>query len=100
MKFNNNSHFPYTYGDRVENDNSRFSDLVVKVAKNKKVQNIGNSILWITWFVGSNSVTASAIPIEYGEAASQCSETLSNTAAAAAAGPDIGKIEQYFFHFF
>ena len=37
-KFNNNPHFPFTYGDSVENDGERLSDSVVNMLKNKQVQ--------------------------------------------------------------
>ena len=36
--FNENPHFPFTYGDNVENDGERLSDSIVYKLKNKQVQ--------------------------------------------------------------
>ena len=86
MKFNEKPHFPYTYGDKVENDNNRISDIVVKISKNKRVQNVASAALWAGFYVGSNSGPAIAVPIEYGEAAAEAASQASQT-------PAIGKIE-------
>lgn len=37
-KFNKKPHFPFTYGDKVDNDDTWASNMIIKVAKNKKVQ--------------------------------------------------------------
>ena len=34
--FNKNPHFPYTYGDLLENDEKRVSDSIVNLIQNKK----------------------------------------------------------------
>jgi hypothetical protein len=62
--FNDKPFFPYTYGDKIANDNNRISDVVVKIAKNKRVQNATSVALWFGFYVGSNSAPAIAVPIE------------------------------------
>jgi hypothetical protein len=86
--FNKKCHFPYTYGDKVKNDNNRISDSVVKIAKNNRIQNIGSTFLWIAYYVGSNSAPASAIPPEYGQAAAEAVSRIPET-------PAPGKLEGF-----
>ena len=69
--FNETPHFPYTYGELLENDGKRVSDRIVNLVKNKKFQSCVVSVLSTIFTLGSYARPASAIPIEYGEAANQ-----------------------------
>lgn len=71
MKFNEKPHFPLTYGDKVENDDTRLSNSVVKVANNKRVQSYLGALAAAFFTLGSYAQPIAAIPPEYGDAASQ-----------------------------
>lgn len=66
--FNNKACYPYTYGDKDE-QNPKVSDYVVKVAKNQRFQRYMGSVGFAMLTVVSRAQPVTAIPPEYGEAA-------------------------------
>ena len=68
--------FPYSYGDITPEDELRFSDYVVEILKNPKVQNYATSLALTFFALSSYANPASAIPPEYGEVASQFAENV------------------------
>lgn len=65
--FNETPHFPYTYGDLIENDEKRFSNRIVNLFQNKKFQNYAGAVAYAIYCVGSQAARAGAIPPEAGE---------------------------------
>ena len=72
--FNENPHFPFTYGDDVPNDGHRLSDYFVNKLSEKKTQNYLVSIAIATLALGSQAAPADGIPPEYGEAAANVAQ--------------------------
>lgn len=72
--FNENSHFPFTYGDDVRNDGQRLSDYVVNKLSDKKTQNHLVNIVIALVALGSQAAPVNAIPPEYGEAAANVAQ--------------------------
>lgn len=66
---NEKPHFPYTYGDKVSNDDRRLSNYVAELMKSKKFQNYVTAVFVAVLALGSCARASSAIPPEYGEAA-------------------------------
>lgn len=66
--FNEKPHFPYTYGDLIEDDGVRLSDHVVNVAKSERFKNHLVSVAGALVTIGFYAAPVSAIPPEYGEA--------------------------------
>lgn len=64
---NKTPHFPYTYGDLVENDETRFSNRVIDLVQNKDFQKYGDKIVYAIYYVGSQAAPVGAIPPEVGE---------------------------------
>ena len=67
--FNTKPHYPYTYGDDVENDGERLSDCVVDKFKDKNFTSHLGAVSLAVLALGSHAATSNAIPPEYGEAA-------------------------------
>lgn len=67
--FNTNPHFPFTYGDGVENDGERLSDYVVNKFKDKNFTSHLGAVALAILTLGSYAAPSNAIPPEYGEAA-------------------------------
>lgn len=67
--FNTKPHFPFTYGDNIENDGQRLSDYIVNKLSDEKTQNYLGAIFVAILALGSQVAPANAIPPEYGEAA-------------------------------
>lgn len=65
--FNETPHFPYTYGDLVENDETRFSNRIVNLFQNKNFQNYTGAVAYAIYYLGSQAAPAGAIPPEVGE---------------------------------
>ena len=61
-KFNNNPHFPFTYGDSVENDGERLSDSIVNMLKNKQVQSYLGAVAMAVLALGSQARPTNAAP--------------------------------------
>lgn len=92
---NTKPHFPYTYGDDVENEGRRLSDCIVNKLSDKKTQTYLGGVAVAVLTLGSQAAPANAIPPEYGEAAN---EIINQAAQNGAAGgvpvaPPIGRIE-------
>ena len=60
--FNKNTHFPFTYGDNVENDGERLSDFIVNKLKNKQVQAYLGSVALAILALGSQAQPTNAAP--------------------------------------
>lgn len=69
-EFNEKPHFPFTYGDDVENDGKRMSDYVVNKFKDKDFRNHLGAVAFTAFTLGSFAGPSNAIPPEYGETAS------------------------------
>lgn len=67
--FNTKPHFPYTYGDDVENEGRRLSDCIVNKLNDKKTQTYLGGVAMAVLTLGNQAAPANAIPPEYGEAA-------------------------------
>jgi hypothetical protein len=67
--FNKTPHFPYTYGDDIENDGQRLSDFIVNKLSQKETRNYLGAIFLAILTLGSQAAPSNAIPAEYGEAA-------------------------------
>lgn len=63
-KFNNNPHFPFTYGDSVENDGERLSDSIVNMLENKQVQSYLGAVAMAVLALGSQARPTNAAPAE------------------------------------
>lgn len=61
-KFNNNPHFPFTYGDSVENDGERLSDSIVNMLENKQVQSYLGAVAMAVLALGSQARPTNAAP--------------------------------------
>jgi len=61
-KLNNNPHFPFTYGDSVENDGERLSDSIVNMLKNKQVQSYIGAVAMAILALGSQAQPTNAAP--------------------------------------
>ena len=86
--FNEKPNFPITYGDTNIENEKRLSDYVVTVANNRRVQNHLGAVVIAAFTLGMYAQAASAIPAEYGEAASE----ILNQGGGAPAVPPIGDI--------
>ena len=65
--FNETPNFPYTYGDSIENDETRFSNHIVNLFQNKKFQKYVGALAYSAYCLGSQAAPAGAIPPEVGE---------------------------------
>lgn len=70
-QFNNKPHFPYTYGDKVKDDETRISVKIVEQLSKKRTQNYLKSIVVAIIMLGSQAAPVNAIPPEYGEFAAE-----------------------------
>jgi hypothetical protein len=64
---NETPHFPYTYGDLIENDETRFSNRIIDLIQDKGFQNYAAAIVYVVYYIGSQAVPVGAIPPEVGE---------------------------------
>lgn len=65
--FNTKSNFPYTYGDLIENDETRFSNHVIDLFQNKDFQKYASAVAYAIYFLGCQATHVGAIPTEVGE---------------------------------
>lgn len=65
---NEKPHFPYTYGDLIEANETRVSNHVINLVQNEKFQNHCISVASALVTLSFYATPASAIPPEYGEA--------------------------------
>src|SRR5210317_818900 len=67
--FNKTPHFPFTYGDDIENDGQRLSDFIVNKLSEKETRSYLGAIFLAILTLGSQAAPSNAISAEYGEAA-------------------------------
>lgn len=65
--FNETPHFPYTYGDLIENDETRFSNHIIDLIQNKDFQKYAGAVAYAIYSIGSQAAPVGAIPPEVGE---------------------------------
>ena len=73
-KFNSKPYFPYTYGDLVENDDTRFSHQVVNLIGSQEFQKRFFVIVSIASMLGSSATVANAMPPEAGAPIAELAE--------------------------
>lgn len=66
-KLNKKPNFPYTYGDSIENDETRFSNHVIDLFQNKDFQKYAGAIAYAIYYLGCQAAPVGAIPPEVGE---------------------------------
>jgi len=94
--FHEKPHFPFTYGDEVENDDKKLSTYIVNKLKEKRVQSYIGAVAIALLTLGSQAKPANAIPPEYGEAANEMLNRAAQNGAVAGGVPEvppIGKIQ-------
>ena len=90
--FNEKPHFPYTYGDLIENDETRVSNYIIDLVQSKEFQSYSASLAYAAYYLGSQAAPVRAVPPEAGEG-------IVNAAAQAEIGANVmvgdiqGKIE-------
>ena len=90
--FNEKPHFPYTYGDLIENDETRVSNYIIDLVQSKEFQSYSASLAYAVYYLGSQAAPVRAVPPEAGEG-------IVNAAAQAEIGANVmvgdiqGKIE-------
>lgn len=95
--FTEKANYPFTYGDKTDND-VMLSDYVVELVKNKRFQSHVTAISFALLTIGSYARPSVAIPPEYGEAANdiinQAAQNggLGGVPAAPAIGPIEGQV--------
>lgn len=72
--FNTKPHFPFTYGDDIENDGQRLSDSIVNKLSEKETRSYLGAIFVAILALGSQASPSHAIPPEYGEAAAEATK--------------------------
>lgn len=68
-KFNKKPNFPYTYGDSIDNDETRFSNHVIDLFQNKDFQKYAGAVAYAIYYLGCQAAPVGAIPPEVGEGA-------------------------------
>ena len=65
--FNEKPHFPYTYGDLIENDETRVSNYIIALVQNKDFQSYSASLAYALYYLGSQAAPVGAVPPKAGE---------------------------------
>ena len=65
--FNEKPHFPYTYGDLIENDETRVSNYIIDLVQSKEFQSYSASLAYAIYYLGSQAAPVRAVPPEAGE---------------------------------
>ena len=92
MTFNKKPHFPFTYGDHVENDDLRLSYYVVELMKSQRFQSYTSALCFALLTLGSYAQPSSAIPAEYGHTVDEMLNQVNQAAQGYEnLGPEIGQ---------